>query len=86
MANIESDSNQYDWQKPVLEALLELDPSVLQKKVADAETVIFERMQALANDVTHCNHAGERQALQDAANSLRVLKREILKFPDWRPD
>jgi hypothetical protein len=26
---------------------------------------------------------GELRALQDASNALLVLKREVLKFPDW---
>ena len=93
MANSESDnSNRYKWQKPLQEALLEFDAKALQQKVADAETAIFERLQTLAkakpDDQINPDDQGkeERQALQDAVNSLRVLKREALNFPDWRPD
>jgi hypothetical protein len=88
MANVESDYlDGYAWQKVVREALLELNPKALPQKVADAETAIFERLQALANGHgANGNNAEERQALQDAVNSLRVLKRETLKFPDWRPE
>lgn len=84
MANLDGDNlNRYEWQKSVRDALLELNPIVLKQKVADAETALFERLQTLAKaDGT----TEERQALEDAANSLRVLKRETLKFPDWRPD
>jgi hypothetical protein len=79
--------NGYEWQKQVRDALLELDPKALLQKVADAETAIFERLQALAKvDGSQSDNAQERQALQDAVNSLRVLKRETLKFPDWHPD
>jgi len=28
----------------------------------------------------------ERRALQDATNSLRVLKKESLQYPDWKSD
>lgn len=84
MANFEPDNlNQYEWQKSVRDALLELNPDVLKQKVADAEAAIFERLQALAKAG---GTSEERQALEDAVNSLRVLKREMLKFPDWRPD
>jgi len=30
--------------------------------------------------------AEEMHALQDASNTLLVLKREVLKFPDWKTD
>ena len=88
MANIESDnSNHYEWQNAVQEALLELNPKALTQKVAEAEHAIFNRLQALANaHASNSDHLEERQALQDAVNSLRVLKRETLNFPDWRPE
>jgi len=84
MANLESAGlNQFGWQKPLRDALLELDPEQLQRKVTEAETAIFERLQelSLTPDSTE-----ERRALQDATNSLRVLKKESLQYPDWKSD
>ena len=88
MADIgRDDLHGYEWQKLVRDALLELDPKALPQKVANAESAIFERLQALAKvDAPNSDDAEERQALQDAVNSLRVLKREVLKFPDWHSE
>jgi hypothetical protein len=84
MANFELENeDRFEWQTPVREALLELDPERLEQKVANAEAAIFERLQVLSGDN---GTAEERQALQDATNSLRVVKREVLKFPDWQVD
>jgi hypothetical protein len=58
-----------DWQHEFLAALLELDGNKLLERVQAAETAIFNRLQ--------------RQAIDDALASLRVLKREKLGFPDW---
>jgi hypothetical protein len=75
------DQNKFAWQRIIHEALVELDPEKLKGKVAKAEAVIFERMQDLGPGA---DHADERHALQDASNSLLTLKKEVLKFPDWR--
>jgi hypothetical protein len=61
-------------------ALLELDPKRLVERITAAETAIFNRRQAMSH--TSDGHA-ERQAIEDALASLRVLKRDILGFPDW---
>jgi hypothetical protein len=61
-------------------ALLELNHQELPKRVEAAETKIFKRLQDLA--LSSNNHA-ERQAIEDALASLRVLKQEVLAFPDW---
>jgi hypothetical protein len=67
------DGIQYpEWQKTYQDALLELDQEKFDARVAAAETAIFNRLQAIAGDSV--NYA-ERQALQDAIASLRVLKR-----------
>jgi len=75
------DQNKFVWQRILHEALVELDPEKLKGKVAEAEAVIFERMQDLGQGA---DDTDERHALQDASNSLLTLKREVLKFPDWR--
>jgi hypothetical protein len=68
-----------EWQADYQAALVELDPETLPKRVQAAETKIFKRLQDLAYSSN--NHA-ERQAIEDALASLRVLKREM-GFPDW---
>jgi hypothetical protein len=68
------------WQAYYQAALLELDPEKLPQRVEAAETTIFKRLQDLAYS---SNSHAERQAIEDAVASLRVLKQEILAFPDW---
>lgn len=69
-----------DWQQEYQVALLELDHEKLLERVAAAETAIFKRLQALSQSP---DDQAERQAIEDALASLRVLKREKLGFPDW---
>ena len=69
-----------EWQNEFRAALLELDIEKLRERVAAAETAIFNRLQAISQG---SNHAAERQAIEDALASLRVLKRDNLGFPDW---
>ena len=69
-----------EWQGEYRAALLELDPKRLFERVTAAETAIFNRLQAMSH--TSDGHA-ERQAIEDALASLRVLKRDNLGFPDW---
>jgi hypothetical protein len=69
-----------EWQAEYQAALLELDPKKLFERVTAAETAIFNRLQAMSH--TSDGHA-ERQAIEDALASLRVLKRDNLGFPDW---
>jgi secreted protein with Ig-like and vWFA domain len=53
-------------------ALLELDPSKLAEGLSAAEPAISKRVQDLAGDTSHQR---QRQAIEDALNTLRVLKR-----------
>ena len=69
-----------EWQQPYLAALMEGDRKKLMHRVTDAENAIFYRLQALAGNA---GHQAERQAIEDALNALRVLKRHTLNFPDW---
>jgi hypothetical protein len=69
-----------EWQKTVQAALIEVDEERLQQKVADAEAVIFQRLQELGNA---SDSNGERLALEEASRSLLVVKKEILKYPGW---
>jgi hypothetical protein len=69
-----------EWQNPFREALLEIDREKLQRKMMKAEEAIFQRLQQLAGT---SGSEAERQAIEDALASLRVLKRDNLGFPDW---
>ena len=69
-----------EWQPEYLAALSELDPKTLLERVMAAETAIFNRLQAMTHNSAD---SAERQAIQDALASLRVIKRNNLGFPDW---
>jgi hypothetical protein len=79
--NPASHQNNFAWQQIIQEALVELDRDKLKAKIAEAESAIFNRLQALGRNA---DGAEERNALQDASNTLLALKREVLKYPDWR--
>jgi hypothetical protein len=68
------------WQKLCQEALVELDPEKLKERVLIAEAAVYMRLQKLAQSPD--GHE-ERQALIDVTSSLRYLKRDVLKYPDW---
>lgn len=68
------------WQKVCQEALTELQPDKLKERIAVAEAAVVARLQELANG---SEGQAERQALLDVTSSLRFLKRDTLKFPDW---
>jgi hypothetical protein len=69
-----------EWQPQYQTALLETDREKLPERVAAAETAIYQRLQAISQSSAY---QAERQAIQDAVASLRVLKRDSLGFPDW---
>jgi hypothetical protein len=71
------------WQNEYQAALLELDPKKLLERVHTAETTIFNRLQELAKSPDSPNYKAERQAIEDALNGLKVIKRDKLDFPDW---
>ncbi len=71
-----------EWQKPYLDALVELDPEKLPERVASAETAIIQRMEQFTASP---DSEVERRAVKDALDALYVLKRDKLNFPDWRP-
>ena len=75
--------NTFGWQRVIQEALVEVDPEKLRAKISEAESVIFDRLQRLGQG---SDRPEERDALRDASNTLLTLKKEILKFPDWRPE
>jgi hypothetical protein len=68
------------WQKLCQEALVELDPDKLKERVLIAEAAVYVRLQELAQSP---DGQEERQALIDVTSSLRYLKRDVLRYPDW---
>jgi hypothetical protein len=80
MEHLGSDGNNPEWKKIFQEALVEVNPERLKERIAESEAAIFQRLQALQSG---SDSVGELRALQDASNALLVLKREVLKFPDW---
>jgi hypothetical protein len=69
------------WQAEFQDAIIEFDREKLFEKVQKFETAIFIRLQQLASSKDH--HA-ERQAIDDALSTIRVLKKERLSHPDWK--
>jgi hypothetical protein len=69
------------WQAPLQEAILELDREKLAEKLQNVETLILERLQQLHQGT---NGHSEREAINDALSTLRVLKQEKLDYPDWK--
>jgi hypothetical protein len=61
------------WQKPYLDAMLEMNPDRLKDRVASAEAAIQLRLRELADSP---DSRAERQSLEDARNGLLVLKKE----------
>jgi len=70
-----------EWQNEYQAALVELDREKLSERVEGAETAIYKRLQQISQS---SDHFAERQVIEDALNSLRVLKRDELGFPDWQ--
>ena len=70
-----------EWQAPLQDLILEFDRDKLAEKIQKVENLIFQRQQQLHQ--MSDGHA-EREAIQDALNIIRVIKRDKLGFPDWR--
>jgi hypothetical protein len=69
------------WQQEYQDALVETTPDLLKQRVLKAEEAIFRRLQALSHSR---NADDERQALDDAMRSLRVIQVEKMGYPDWK--
>jgi len=72
-----------DWQKTYEEALLEADPQQLPQRVSSAEMAILQRLEAVR---AVPDGRLELEAMQDALNSLSVLRRETEHRPENRPE
>jgi hypothetical protein len=72
------DLNHSGWQKPYLDAMLEMNPDRLRDRVASAEAAVQLRLRELADSP---DSQAERQCLADARNGLLVLKKETSAPP-----
>jgi hypothetical protein len=70
-----------DWQAPLQELILEFDSAKLPEKVQCVEGLISERLRQLTQNSD--GHV-EREAIQDALNILRIIKREKRTIPDQK--
>ena len=66
-------SEDKSWFEVYKAALLELDPQKLPERIGAAKEKVRLRLEEIRGDSDH--HA-ERQQIEDALNSLRVLERE----------
>ena len=66
-----------EWQKPYHEALLEPNLQKVAERVNEAERAILSRLQEIR---VGSDNRMEAQAIEDALNGLRVLKKETVKF------
>jgi hypothetical protein len=81
--NLLAEKYKFEWESLLQDALVEQNAEILREKVAEAEATVFLRLQALEQT---SDSSAERQALRDASDTLLSLKRNRLKFPDWKPD
>jgi hypothetical protein len=70
-----------EWQGPLQDLILEFDRETMLAKVQEVEALIFERLRQLS---ASSDGRVEHEALHDALNVLRILKRDRLGFPDWK--
>ena len=70
-----------EWQGPLQDLILEFDRETMLAKVQEVEALIFERLRLLS---ASSDGRVEHEALHDALNVLRILKRDRLGFPDWK--
>lgn len=72
------------WQSEVQAAVDESKSEKLLERVHAAEIAIFNRFQELAKDRKPASsHHAEREALDKALETLRLITRDRLGFPDW---
>ena len=73
------------WQSEVQAAVNEMNPEKLLQRVHSAEVAIFNRLQELGKSASKDGaHHAESESLATAVETLRLLKRDRLGFPDWK--
>ena len=71
-------TNTYVWHDAYLAALFETDKKKMPARLQAAESAVHERVYALSAD--HGGIPHERQALEDANNGLKVLRKELSEW------
>ena len=74
------DYDQEKWVEVYRTALMELEHAAMTGRIGDARAAISSRLEKLKQLAGL--HAQERQAIEDALNSPRVLEREEKRFAD----
>ena len=64
-----------EWEAEFREVLIELSPKKLFSKIQKFETVVFVRLRELASSG---DHHEEREAIDDALITVRLLKNEYV--------
>jgi hypothetical protein len=67
------------WQNEYQAALLADDHEMLAERIEEAETAIYKRLQELSQN---SDHHTERQVIEAALQSLRLLKKQGTGLPD----
>jgi len=67
------------WQTEYQSVLCEFDPKKLTGLIVTAEGAIQKRLQELSHD---SDHHTERQVIEDALQSLRILKKQMAALRD----
>jgi hypothetical protein len=84
-ASSSSGSSFASWRSEVQAAVDESNSEKLLERVHAAEIAIFNRLQELAKETKLVSfHHAEREALDSALETLRLIKRDRLGFPDWK--
>ena len=78
MRNLTMELKHPDWERPYKALFRESDPQKLAGLVEAVETAMFFRLRELS---TKSDGHDELGAIADAAETLLVIKREILGFP-----
>ena len=71
------------WRKLYEAAVLELDPTKIQQRIAEAEKAIAKRALAVMREG---GDGAEREALANAMQTLDDLKRRLSESPDRRAE
>ncbi len=74
--------SQAEWYRMYTAALRECDSTKLPARIREAETAIFVRIRALAENSDSCH---ERELISDALFGLRTLQRPLLRNSGARP-
>jgi len=68
-----------EWRELYRTAVLETNPTEMERLIREAETAILRRISDLTQSP---DHNGERKEIADASTALIVLKREKLGWPE----